>query len=167
MRIGKIGIALLALFATMAVASPAAAQDKMVNCKDGTTSKAGRGACSGHGGVGEAAPAKAEKGGKGDAKAAKADAKMDAKAAKAAKADAAPAKGDMKAAKADAKAAAPAPAPAAKAAPAPAKAAPAAAEGKPTAKCKDGTMSYAKNHTGACSSHGGVAEWLDGTAKKP
>jgi hypothetical protein len=33
--------------------------------------------------------------------------------------------------------------------------------GKPTAKCKDGTMSYSKQHTGVCSHHGGVAEWLD------
>jgi hypothetical protein len=28
-----------------------------------------------------------------------------------------------------------------------------------TAKCKDGTFSFAKGHRGACSSHGGVAEW--------
>jgi len=28
-----------------------------------------------------------------------------------------------------------------------------------TAKCKDGTFSYAKQHRGACSHHGGVAEW--------
>jgi hypothetical protein len=28
-----------------------------------------------------------------------------------------------------------------------------------TAKCKDGTYSYAKHHRGACSHHGGVAEW--------
>lgn len=28
-----------------------------------------------------------------------------------------------------------------------------------TAKCKDGTFSYAKQHSGACSHHGGVAEW--------
>ena len=27
------------------------------------------------------------------------------------------------------------------------------------AKCKDGTLSYAKTHTGACSHHRGVAEW--------
>jgi hypothetical protein len=33
--------------------------------------------------------------------------------------------------------------------------------GKPTAKCKDGTMSYSKQHSGSCSHHGGVAEWLD------
>jgi Protein of unknown function (DUF3761) len=29
-----------------------------------------------------------------------------------------------------------------------------------TAKCKDGTYSHAKTHSGACSKHGGVAEWL-------
>jgi hypothetical protein len=33
--------------------------------------------------------------------------------------------------------------------------------GSPTAKCKDGTMSHSKQHSGACSHHGGVAEWLD------
>jgi hypothetical protein len=162
MRIGRAGLSLLALLATMTVASPASAQDKMVNCKDGSTSKGGRGACSGHGGVADAAPAKKgdaktdAKAPKADAKAMKADAKMDAKAPKAdAKMDAKAPKADAKmdkAPKADAK-------PAAKPA--------AAGEGKPTAKCKDGSMSFAKNHTGACSSHGGVAEWLDGTAKKP
>jgi hypothetical protein len=28
------------------------------------------------------------------------------------------------------------------------------------AKCKDGTYSHAKGHTGACSHHGGVGQWL-------
>jgi hypothetical protein len=28
-----------------------------------------------------------------------------------------------------------------------------------TGECKDGTFSHAKQHTAACSSHGGVAEW--------
>jgi hypothetical protein len=52
-----------------------------------------------------------------------------------------------------AKTAAPAPAaPAAAANPAP----PAGA----TAKCNDGTYSTSKNHSGACSKHGGVASWL-------
>jgi len=30
-----------------------------------------------------------------------------------------------------------------------------------TAKCKDGSLSYAKQHSGACSKQGGVAEFLD------
>jgi len=39
-------------------------------------------------------------------------------------------------------------------------------KGPPTARCKDGNLSYAKHHTGACANHGGVAEWLDGTENK-
>jgi hypothetical protein len=33
--------------------------------------------------------------------------------------------------------------------------------GEPTALCRDGEMSYALHHRGACSGHGGVARWLD------
>jgi S1-C subfamily serine protease len=36
---------------------------------------------------------------------------------------------------------------------------------QPTAKCRDGTFSYAKHHTGACSGHGGVAEWIGAGAE--
>jgi hypothetical protein len=32
-----------------------------------------------------------------------------------------------------------------------------------TARCEDGTYSYAKHRQGACSHHGGVAEWLSGS----
>jgi hypothetical protein len=52
------------------------------------------------------------------------------------------------------------PAPAAKTA-APTAAAPAGAPAGATAKCKDGTFSQAKHHSGACSHHGGVAQWLN------
>ncbi len=38
-------------------------------------------------------------------------------------------------------------------------AAPAGAPEGATAKCKDGTYSHSKQHSGACSHHGGVAEW--------
>ncbi len=38
-------------------------------------------------------------------------------------------------------------------------AAPAGAPEGATAKCKDGTYSHSKTHSGACSHHGGVAEW--------
>jgi hypothetical protein len=38
-------------------------------------------------------------------------------------------------------------------------AAPAGAPQGATAKCKDGTYSHSKQHSGACSHHGGVAEW--------
>src|SRR5262249_46942821 len=37
---------------------------------------------------------------------------------------------------------------------------PADAPADATAKCKDGTYSTSKTHTGACSHHGGVAEWF-------
>lgn len=36
-----------------------------------------------------------------------------------------------------------------------------------TAECMDGTLSYSQHHSGTCSSHGGVAQWLDGTATTP
>lgn len=29
-----------------------------------------------------------------------------------------------------------------------------------TARCRDGTYSYSRNHRGTCSRHGGVAAWL-------
>jgi hypothetical protein len=103
----------------LGVAVPAFAQtaaSATVTCKDGSTSKAGKGACSHHGGVAAQAPAQA----------------------------APPVAATPPATK-------PAPAPTA------GKATPA---GKATAKCKDGSLSYAKVHTGACSHHGGVAQWL-------
>jgi len=54
-----------------------------------------------------------------------------------------------------------APAAAAVATPAPAAAAAMAAPpAGATAKCKDGTFSTSKSHSGACSKHGGVADWL-------
>ena len=39
------------------------------------------------------------------------------------------------------------------------KAPPAGAPEGATAKCRDGSYSFAKTHRGACSRHGGVAEW--------
>lgn len=31
---------------------------------------------------------------------------------------------------------------------------------QPTARCRDGSYSYSQTHSGTCSSHGGVAQWL-------
>ena len=108
-------------------------------CKDGTTSTAtGRGACSGHGGV--------QKAGKSAAAAAPA-------ATESASPAAAPA---PSAASKSAPAAAPKATPAAKAAATTGNTDPTGA----TAKCKDGTYSKSKHHTGSCSHHGGVAEFL-------
>lgn len=33
-----------------------------------------------------------------------------------------------------------------------------------TAQCADGTYSHSHNHSGTCSSHGGVAQWLNGSS---
>lgn len=123
--------------------------DNAVVCKDGTSSKAGRGACSGHGGVatsqvGRAAPA-------------------------APRTDQPPA---GRARGLDPTTEQPVPVPGsaqsttsgASSAKSPASSAPvtAPAAGTHTAKCKDGTFSDAKHHEGACSQHGGVVQWLDG-----
>ncbi len=144
----KIGLSLAALAACFALGLPAQsalAKTHMVACKDGTHAKAGRGACSGHGGVGTAAShAKA----KAKAKV-KAKAKEKVKAKEHAKAPAKTLKERMEghmAAKHEA-------------AKKPEKAGVAGAAGA-TARCKDGTYSHAKTHRGACSGHGGVAEWM-------
>ncbi|HHA2249436.1 DUF3761 domain-containing protein [Enterobacter ludwigii] len=38
--------------------------------------------------------------------------------------------------------------------------APAGTESGATARCQDGTFSHSKQHSGSCSRHGGVAQWL-------
>ena len=134
-----------------------------VTCKDGTTSAAtGRGACSGHGGVDKAAAKSAKR----STKAAKADTKAEVKA------DTKEAKQDTKAAKQESKATARETKAAEKATSKSvssdvrqtSKVANATAANtdptNATAKCKDGTYSHAATHRGACSRHGGVAEWL-------
>ena len=145
------GVALaLAPFALQAQAA--------TTCADGTTSTAtGRGACSGHGGVAKKSTKAAKSDAKADTKAAKADAKT---ATKAAKSETKEAKADVKA---DTKTVKAADKLASKSATADvkqtAKTANNDASGA-TAKCKDGTYSHAATHRGACSRHGGVAEWL-------
>ncbi len=119
-----------------ATSEPAASGGAM--CKDGTAStSSGRGACSGHGGVQKASKSKPT-----------------------ADAAEAPARGASSAAAPSAAA----PSTAAKSSVA-SKSAPAetASNTDPTgatAKCKDGTYSKSQHHTGACSHHGGVADWL-------
>ena len=167
-----------------------------VTCKDGSTSKGGRGACHGHGGVdktksaGEdtaAAPAEASapaamvtckdgstsKGGRG---ACRGHGGVDKSAGTAAPAPATPPAAKAVTPPAPApRAATPPPAPAPHAAaPAPMATAKAAtgkaATNDPTgaiARCKDGEYWHGTRHSGSCSHHGGVDAWLDGTEKKP
>jgi hypothetical protein len=126
-----------------------------VTCKDGTTSSAtGRGACSGHGGVDKAAAKSAKQSAKAAKAETKAVAKNETKAENKAKQET---KQEVKAEKTASRATASDVKQSAKVANA------TAANTDPTnatAKCKDGTYSHAATHRGACSRHGGVAEWL-------
>ncbi|MEO8336028.1 MAG: hypothetical protein ABI664_13705, partial [bacterium] len=85
---------MVSVVAALLVMSTVAGAQATVKCKDGTGSKGGQGACSGHGGIG-AASAKTIV--KADTKMAKTETRMDAKAgAKMAKADAKMAKAEGK-----------------------------------------------------------------------
>jgi hypothetical protein len=140
MKITNLVGAIAAPLMMFALILPSYAADSVnpTTCKDGTTSAAtGKGACSGHGGV---------------QKAAKSAAAATGSATPAPAAPAAPAPAAASAA------------PAAKSA-STTKSAPTATAGNTdptgaTAKCKDGTYSKSQHHSGTCSSHGGVADWL-------
>jgi hypothetical protein len=140
---------LMALCGALALSLPAAA--KSVTCNDGTMSTAGRGACSHHGGVATAKAEKGEKPAKPDAKADKSEStSKDAKKADddrgilgtlfGKKSNSAQGRGSTASPRSSTRE---------------------NKAGTPTAKCKDGTTSYSAHHSGTCSGHGGVAEWLD------
>jgi Protein of unknown function (DUF3761) len=156
--------AILAVSAAIALALPAHARSKSVQCQDGTTSKSGRGACSHHGGVADSGTASAPSKSKSkarsktsDANASNSDQSNDASKSKRSKQ---PAQSN------DAAASNQGSEPGffgrlmGRSAPAPRRKAP-AQQGAPTARCNDGTTSYSQHHSGTCSGHGGVAQWLD------
>jgi hypothetical protein len=152
-----------------------AKQDAEVQCQDGTTSKAGRGACSHHGGVAKAASAeKTAAAPKAAAESQKEPAEVQCKDGTSSKAGRGACSHHGGVASASAPEAAPdrktataretseepqsRSTPQGRAAPtAPQRAPPA---GQPTARCKDGSLSYSQHRSGTCSRHGGVAEWL-------
>lgn len=111
----------------------------LVHCKDGTTSSPGRGACAHHGGVSRAASeevsntrAPEPSNGRSSKEQLETPSSGKSERAESRSASGYRSKEELKT--------------------------PAAA---PTARCQDGTLSYAKHHGGACSNHGGVAEWLE------
>lgn len=124
-----------------------AADDNTVLCKDGTTSKAGQGACSHHGGVAGTQPAQSGLPPPPSARTGQTGTGGGPVT------DPGPPPGMPAGTTA---------APGSKSAPATKSAPNAPTQATPTAKCKDGTFSYATHHEGACSHHGGVAQWLDG-----
>jgi hypothetical protein len=149
-----VAVSLLALAWTVPVRADTAPAAASTTCKDGTTSNAtGRGACSGHGGVQKSSASSSSSSSSASAPAAtpppastppagSASAQTSPTTTKPASTPDA-AKSSSTASSASAK-------PAAGAAPAGA-----------TAKCKDGTYSKSKTHSGTCSHHGGVDQWLD------
>lgn len=122
-------IACLSVLAFGSIQTYADDTSAMPTCKDGTMSKkAGKGACSHHGGVQKAGAAAATS--------------MASSSKAAPSTPAAPVATKKEATAASASTTA------------------AADSNAPTAKCKDGTMSHSKHHSGTCSHHGGVAQWL-------
>jgi len=153
--------------AVPAAAAPAQPKNATAKCTDGTysTAKTHRGACTGHGGVAtwlkepkdDAKATKSDaKGTKTEAKATKTDAKASAKT-KAPKLEPNPAPPEPKTVPAPKSTPAEKTAPAPKAATAPR---PANSPANATAQCNDGTYSFAAQHRGACSRHGGVKTWF-------
>jgi hypothetical protein len=163
----------LALVPIGANAKKSSKEEAQVQCKDGTTSKPGRGACSHHGGV--VGPVSGTEDSKASATTASESAKeaaevrcKDGTTSKAGRGACSHHGGIAAASASDTNAreesrTAPDTQPQAKSAPqgrAPATSQRTAPAGKPMARCKDGTMSYSQHRSGTCSRHGGVAEWL-------
>jgi hypothetical protein len=156
----------LALALALGLSSTALAADR-VTCKDGTTATAARGACSGHGGVIKAAHEKRASS-KASSKLKRAEEHARASVSKARHRKSEPKeKREASARERESAHRAQARAPEG----ALHRAAPRAREersGAPStdaagaiARCADGTYSHASTHSGACSRHGGVAQWMD------
>ena len=154
----NIGISLLAAAALALPAAAKSASKAEVTCADGTTAKAGRGACSHHGGVAQ------EKSTADNAKKSSEKAEKSSKNKTRAELDKGEKQTEKKSGgildslfgrkKADT-------AQGRSSTTTPRSSTRDAKSGNPTARCKDGTMSYSAHHSGTCSGHGGVAEWLD------
>ena len=117
-----------------------------VQCSDGTTSKAGRGACSHHGGVAKNATAEASKSETPATDSATPQTRESRSTAKDSAASAPRAESQPRGR-----------------APAREMTSPRSeTASQPSARCKDGSLSYSQHRSGTCSRHGGVGEWLTG-----
>ena len=129
-------VAAACFVAPITLNAQATATTATVTCKDGSTSKAGKGACSHHGGVNKSAAASSATSSPSPA------ASPSPSPAPAAAAATTPPKSTASAATAGNGA---------------------SESNDPTgaiAKCKDGLYSHSKHRSGTCSKHGGVAQWL-------
>ena len=149
----------LAAAAALALSFPAAAKSAAteVQCTDGTTGKAGRGACSRHGGVAKAAIPPAAKAAPVEpstgAPAAQQRTRTESKDPQSNTARA-PGNGSVLGGIFGRRDTSDTPRSSTREVPA-------AKNLKPMATCKDGTTSYSAHHSGTCSGHGGVQTWLD------
>ena len=138
---------LLALAFALPAAADTAPAAAPTTCKDGTTSNAtGRGACSGHGGVQKNSGASSSTSSSAASAPAATPPPATTPPSGSASSQTSPAttKSSSAASSSSSK--------------------PASGNTDPTgatAKCKDGTYSKSKSHSGACSHHGGVDQWLN------
>ena len=132
-----------------------AGTEPMVRCKDGTTTRPGRGACAHHGGVDRAAaeetaaPERPDREQVKPGHRSKAELKTPAPSRSSGEDErtgSSVSEPNGHDSKADLKTPSPR----------------SSAGDTAIARCQDGTLSYAKHRSGACSNHGGVVEWLDG-----
>ncbi len=144
-----------AMALALGLSSAAVAADR-VTCSDGTTSTAGRGACRGHGGVARKATKKEH-----ESLSAKTKRTWQDKVARKPKTEERREAVGARARETERRAQARTPV-------APERRSSATSRGSdnddPTgaiARCRDGTYSHARSHSGACSSHGGVGDWMD------
>ena len=161
--------------------APSAAEEATtVTCKDGTTSKGGRGACRGHGGIAKAGEAERAPEAEGAAttvtckdgatsKGGRGACRGHGGIAKAGETIPAPPRASRTPPPVPPTGVPPSESPRARATP-PAQVAETthhkAASTDPTgaiARCKDGVYWHSTHHQGACSRHGGVDSWMDGT----
>jgi hypothetical protein len=148
---------LVPLLSALALSLPAAAKSAskdtgaQVTCKDGSSSKSGRGACSHHGGVADAQAQAPQKPAKSNARVDNGDTGTTGPQKSGKSGGVLGTLFGKRGGAAQGRSSSTTPRSSTRE----------NRTGAPTARCKDGTTSYSAHHSGTCSGHGGVAEWLD------